>query len=152
MRRTLIVQLPFGANHEVSELLVGGSPGVVRFLVEGIAQGFAHRCEQVLAHDGIVLGLNAQTCVLLGDAPDGGRERSEIVDVGRVGPNRMRKGFRLSAGSLVGVVEETPQLGMTFEEPAVEPSHYGHSVLAENAGARLDDLGLPWAHRHLDLL
>jgi len=68
----------------------------VRFLVEGIAQGFAHRCEQVLAHNGIVLGLNAKARVLLGDAPHGGRERGETIDVGGVSPNRMRKGFRLS--------------------------------------------------------
>ncbi|MOA43487.1 hypothetical protein D3C78_1656490 [compost metagenome] len=105
----------------------------------------------MLAHDGVVLGPDAQADVLVHDARHHRRQHRGVVDVLGIRRHRARQGVLLLATGLMALIEDVLQFRIVFEHARIEMARQRHAVGLEDGGGRFDqraDLGA----QHLLLL
>jgi len=135
-------------DQDASELPVGGLPGVHDFRRGRGAEHLPDGAQQVLAHNGVMLGLHLQATVLVRDALDYAAQALGGVDVLGVGEHGGGEALRLAAVALVRRVEQVVQLGVGREHVAVEGARDGLAVLAEGGHGGRDEGGASLVDRH----
>ena len=110
---------------------------------DGVAEDVADGPHEVVADDGVLVGLDAQRHVLVRDALHDRREvgGGRVDQVDGVGDDRRGQRLGLLTDGLVGLVEHPHQLGVRLEHVRVEPLGDLLGVLGDDAGRGLDGLG-----------
>lgn len=109
-----LVEARLEIDEDLCELSVGLSPGVEDGFVDGVAENLFDGREQVLAHDRVLFGCHIQAGMFVADPGDGRAQRTQIVDVRGVSPDRVGEGGGLRARGLMGSVEDVLELGTSL--------------------------------------
>lgn len=124
-----IVKLTLALNEDISELAICSNPGVLDVLSEGRAEDFADGPDEMRANNGVVLGLDEEGDVLLSDTFNGGGYLAQVVDICRIGEDRVGEGSLLSSSLLVAQREVVLEFRMGTKHAAVESGGDGLSML-----------------------
>ena len=135
-------------DEDVGQLAVGGDPGVLDVVGQGVAQDGGKGADEVLADDGVLLGLDEERGVLVGDALDGAAQGRQVVNVRGVGKDGVGEGCLLRARVLVAHREDVEQLRVRAEHGGIEGGGDGAPVLLDDGRRRLDDGDLLCRERH----
>jgi hypothetical protein len=124
--------LLFTADQNVGQEAIGFGPGGNDLIGRAGAQNFTNRGQQILAHDGIMFGLDGEGGVFLRDHFHRVSQDLQIVDVRGIGGNRPRQRPLLRAGRLVRRVEEGGDFRIVGEHPLVEVPGQGFAMLGQD--------------------
>ncbi|KAI6776637.1 hypothetical protein HG530_000582 [Fusarium avenaceum] len=124
-----IVKLTLALNEDISELAICSNPGVLNVFSEGRAEDFANGPDEMCANNWVVLGLDEEGDVLLGDTFNSGGYLAQVVDVCGIGEDRVGKGSLLSSSLLVAQREVVLEFRMGTKHVAVESGGDSLSML-----------------------
>ena len=136
--RLSLVDAALDFDHQVGELPVCGTPCFEEFIGGRFSENLPDGGQKMPADNRIVLGADADRCVLRGDELDRGQKHGRIFDVFCVGEDGFSQCLLLTSAGLMSLVENVPKFGISFEHAAVEVRCEQNAVFTKYRHGGLD--------------